>query len=159
MESPNAQVETKARMVGQELLYHEAALCETTERSLGIGTAVSNLAFSLWLPIPSTAAHLLRVSQANVSCGAPVQPFWRLMCTCGEASVYQRCWIYHMTQHLCLASHQSGWEHSTSALIRIPGKPETQVYPPTPENFRGGKSRKTWKNESSQNCCFCQTKV
>lgn len=35
-----------------------------------------------------------------------------------------------MTQHLCLASHQPGWEHSTSAPIRKPGKPETYLYPP-----------------------------
>lgn len=95
-----------------------------------MGTEVSNLVFSLWLPVPSPASHLLRVSKADGGCWAPVQPFWRLMSTCGEVSIYQKCWIYHMTQHLCLASHQPGWEHSTSVPIRIPGKAETQVYPP-----------------------------
>lgn len=34
-------------MVGQEFLYHEAALCETTERSLGMEAEVSGLVFSL----------------------------------------------------------------------------------------------------------------
>lgn len=45
MEHPNVQVEIKVHVVGQEFLYHEAALCETTERSLVMGTEVSNLVF------------------------------------------------------------------------------------------------------------------
>lgn len=42
-----------------------------------------------------------------------------------------------MAQRLCLAGHQPGWEHSTSALVRIPGKAETQEYLSPPlENLR-----------------------
>lgn len=62
-----------------------------------MGTEVSDLVFSLWLPVPSTASLLLRVSRANVSCGAQVQPFWRLTRACGEARIYQNCWTYHVT--------------------------------------------------------------
>lgn len=62
-----------------------------------MGTEVSDLVFSLWLPVPSTASLLLRVSQADVSYEAQVQPFWRLTSTCGEASIYQKYWTYHNT--------------------------------------------------------------
>lgn len=63
------------------LAYHEGALCEGAEKTLGMGTELSNPASWVRLPVPSTAAHLVRVSETDVSCRAQVQPFWRLTCS------------------------------------------------------------------------------
>lgn len=44
------------------LAYHEASLCEGTEKSLVMRTGPLNTAFYIWLPVPSISVYLLRVS-------------------------------------------------------------------------------------------------